>query len=206
MYSLSARLNSIFFFTAFVLVALSGLNILTSKLNQVREAKVDFKVTQINAFNVADLTRYDTPGTPREGRLWEEVSFNFTLNTDLTPLFNWNVKQLFFYATITYKDNKGRKSESTFFDLIVPRDQTNKPYILNFANELDEYFLTDVYSTLRGQEVEFNFYVEIMPIVGYIERTNLNAPVKYRLPDTYTSTRARRKQPQQGPKYFKRPQ
>jgi len=54
--------------------------------------------------------------------------------------------------------------------LIIPRDFSDQPYIIEFDNELDEYFLTDVYTTLRGQEVEFNFYVEIMPIVGYIER------------------------------------
>lgn len=29
--------------------------------------------------------------------------FNFDLNTDLTPLFNWNVKMLFLYLTAEYE-------------------------------------------------------------------------------------------------------
>ncbi len=29
--------------------------------------------------------------------------FNFDLETDLTPLFNWNVKQLFLYLTAEYE-------------------------------------------------------------------------------------------------------
>jgi signal peptidase complex subunit 3 len=37
--------------------------------------------------------------------------FNFDLETNLEPLFNWNVKQLFLYLTAEYqtKDNVNKK-------------------------------------------------------------------------------------------------
>jgi signal peptidase complex subunit 3 len=36
--------------------------------------------------------------------------FNFDLNVDIEPLFNWNVKQLFLYLTAEYKT-----SQNVFF-------------------------------------------------------------------------------------------
>ena len=38
------------------------------------------------------------------GKKKNDLGFlNFDLETDLTPLFNWNVKQLFLYLTAEYK-------------------------------------------------------------------------------------------------------
>ena len=35
--------------------------------------------------------------------------FNFDLETDLEPLFNWNVKQLFLYLTAEYETKENVK-------------------------------------------------------------------------------------------------
>jgi len=96
MYFLSERINAIFFFSASTLVVMSGLNILTSKLSQVREADIDFQIKKL-AFSFNN----------EEG--WEEVLFTFDMKTDLTKIYNWNVKQLFFYVTVTFNETKGKK-------------------------------------------------------------------------------------------------
>ena len=38
---------------------------------------------------------------------------------DLTPLFNWNTKQLFLYLQAEYEDAKGTKNEVVIWDRIV---------------------------------------------------------------------------------------
>jgi len=43
---------------------------------------------------------------------------HFDLNADLTPVFNWNVKQLFVYLVAEYK-TKNNQVNQVFIDLLI---------------------------------------------------------------------------------------
>ena len=45
--------------------------------------------------------------------------FNFDLETDLEPLFNWNVKQLFLYLTAEYVTKENVKKKYFLLDKIL---------------------------------------------------------------------------------------
>ncbi|KAI0784614.1 signal peptidase 22kDa subunit, partial [Abortiporus biennis] len=47
----------------------------------------------------------------------------FNVSADLTPLFNWNTKQLFLYVGAEYTDNKGVRNEVVIWDKIVRRKE-----------------------------------------------------------------------------------
>lgn len=47
------------------------------------------------------------------------VALTAVVPADLTPLFNWNTKQLFLYLQAEYNDAKGTKNEVVIWDRIV---------------------------------------------------------------------------------------
>lgn len=47
------------------------------------------------------------------------VALTAVIRADLTPLFNWNTKQLFLYLQAEYNDAKGTKNEVVIWDRIV---------------------------------------------------------------------------------------
>ncbi|KAJ6155474.1 hypothetical protein N7470_006040 [Penicillium chermesinum] len=71
----------------------------------------------------------------------EYAQFRFDLDADLTPLFNWNTKQVFVYVYATYSssDNPNtrlRDSEAIIWDTII--QATPSPY--TFANLQEKFF------------------------------------------------------------------
>lgn len=59
------------------------------------------------------------------------MQFRFDLDADLSPLFNWNTKQVFAYVYATYSssdkpDSQVRDSEAIIWDIIIPA--TPSPY------------------------------------------------------------------------------
>lgn len=84
----------------------------------------------------------------------EYTTIRFDLDADLSPLFNWNTKQLFVYVTANYPTTtiggdggKGTEgSESIIWDLIIPAPAT--PY--SWQNIKNTYF-PDA-KTLRAQK------------------------------------------------------
>jgi len=77
-----------------------------------------------------------------------------------------------------------KKSEVTIFDQIMPRNLENKGHNITLTDKQIEYPVRDIYRSLRGQTAQINFFVEIMPIVGYIERVKLQS-IDYKFPSEY---------------------
>ncbi|KPI41831.1 Microsomal signal peptidase subunit 3 [Cyphellophora attinorum] len=66
----------------------------------------------------------------------EYAQIRFDLNADLSPLFNWNTKQLFVYVTANYPSSAGGVSEAVIWDAIIPSPQS--PY--SFDNLKTQYW------------------------------------------------------------------
>ncbi|KAL4438820.1 hypothetical protein ABPG74_013493 [Tetrahymena malaccensis] len=178
MYNMSNRLNQITFFTGMVLLAFSGLNLFIGQFHLKGEPVVNFNVNQVRRlFN-------------SQQRGWQECWINFEIGVDLTNYLNWNSKFAFVYLNVQFKSQDGKYlSENIIWDSHIQRQlqptvfdgplqkyyekvnlPTNK---LNIKNTRHEYALRDVYSSLLGQEVTFQVWVEVTPIIGNIFREKI---------------------------------
>ncbi|KAJ5958169.1 Signal peptidase 22kDa subunit [Penicillium vulpinum] len=123
MHSSLNRIQSVFgFFTTVALVvsALAAVSVLFFPADETN-ASVQLKNVQV----VKGRPHYYS--TKRE----EYAQFRFDLDADLSPLFNWNTKQLFVYVYAVYSssnkpDSQVHVSESIIWDTIIPA--TPSPY------------------------------------------------------------------------------
>eukprot|EP01017_Pseudomicrothorax_dubius_P016868 TRINITY_DN1906_c0_g1_i2.p1 TRINITY_DN1906_c0_g1~~TRINITY_DN1906_c0_g1_i2.p1 ORF type:complete len:117 (+),score=7.38 TRINITY_DN1906_c0_g1_i2:290-640(+) len=115
----------------------------------------------------------------------------------MTNLYNWNVKQIFLYMTVSFEHDFGGKNSTksviTVWDSILPRWETKRSkttwvmrnrHKYKFENEAIEYPIRDVYHTLKGKTVTVSLKAEVMPIIGHIfsvhlHNTTLALPNKY---------------------------
>lgn len=75
------------------------------------------------------------------GKKKNDLGFlNFDLETDLTPLFNWNVKQLFLYLTAEYKTKSNALNQVVLWDKIVLKGEN---YKLDYKGAKTKYYLWD---------------------------------------------------------------
>ncbi|KAG7204903.1 hypothetical protein KM043_005298 [Ampulex compressa] len=73
----------------------------------------------------------------------------FDLQTDLTPLFNWNVKQLFLYLTAEYQTENNSINQVVLWDKIVLRGDNA---VLHFKDMNTKYYFWDDGTGLRGNK------------------------------------------------------
>lgn len=64
----------------------------------------------------------------------------FDLQADLTPLFNWNVKELFIFVTAEYKTETNALNQVVLWDKILLRGDNAK---LNLRNMNPKYYFWD---------------------------------------------------------------
>ncbi|GAM17313.1 hypothetical protein SAMD00019534_004880, partial [Acytostelium subglobosum LB1] len=102
------------------------------------------------------------------------------LDTDLTPLFNWNTKMLFLYITAEYQTTENVVSQVVIWDRIL-NDKTKA--IINEKN-LIKYILIDHSGELRSANITLTFNYNVIPISGPLTRHkqgsySFNMPVDY---------------------------
>jgi len=119
------------------------------------------------------------PGSNRHFRQKNhEYSFmRFNISADLTPLFNWNTKQLFLYVGAEYESADGTKNDVVIWDRIVRRKQD--AFINTEAKS--KYPLRDMAKTFSGvSPVNYTLKYNVMPYVGvltYGEAARTNKPI-----------------------------
>lgn len=64
----------------------------------------------------------------------------FDLQTDLTSLFNWNVKELFLYLTAEYQTDNNELNQVVLWDKILLRGENA---VLDFKNMNTKYYFWD---------------------------------------------------------------
>uniref|UniRef100_A0A8C2I0I0 Signal peptidase complex subunit 3 n=1 Tax=Cyprinus carpio TaxID=7962 RepID=A0A8C2I0I0_CYPCA len=94
-----SRANSLFAFSLSVMAALTFGCFITTAFKD-RSVPVDIQVSKVMIKNVDDFTG------PRErsdlGFVTFDISANILLTEQTTPIFDWNVKELFLYLTAEY--------------------------------------------------------------------------------------------------------
>jgi len=96
----------------------------------------------------------------------QDLTFiNFNITADLTPLFNWNTKQVFLYLEAEYDNVKGVKNEVVIWDRIIRRKEDA---FIKFVGK-NKYMFRDMSNSFKN--VPPAYYVlkySIMPYVGVL--------------------------------------
>lgn len=93
------------------------------------------------------------------------MKLSFDLDADLTPLFNWNTKQVFVYLTASY-DGKLKstvKSEVTLWDSIITDKETAH---ISLKNARSKYSVWDIEEKLSARDLTFKLHWNIQPWIG----------------------------------------
>lgn len=94
----------------------------------------------------------------------ENSKIQFDLETDLTPLFNWNTKQIFIYLTAEYPGKSDDSSNKiTYWDKIIT---DKKDAVLSLKNQRSKYSVWDVEKSFRGREATVKLGWNIQPHIG----------------------------------------
>lgn len=164
MYSLSIRINSIFFYFGVCLALLGAFNIATTFFLKGQPKVKYFKYTPTSLY----LNQY-TKVQHANGIL------NFDI--DFEPCYNWNTNLVFAWISATYRSekkgsNKPQYTTVTIWDNIMKRDKPLTHQVV-LKNETAEYPLIDANKNLNGKQVELVLHWEHMPVIGPILKKSI---------------------------------
>lgn len=82
----------------------------------------------------------------------------------MSPLFNWNTKQIFIYLTAEYPGKSDESSNKvTYWDKIITN---KKDSILNLKNQRSKYSIWDIEKSFRNRNATVKLEWNIQPYIG----------------------------------------
>ena len=123
----------------------------------------------------------------RQLKDWDALSFKYNLEagklivkSDLSSLYNWNLKQLFFYMEAEWEhEENGKKLSDRMIisDWILEspdnRENVVPSYTVSVKNRSIEYQIRDVYKQLAGKKIKVSLNVEFMPTIGFFFKVHI---------------------------------
>nr|XP_032512286.1 signal peptidase complex subunit 3 [Danaus plexippus plexippus] len=178
MYSVITRVNAILTYTLSVLACLTFLCFLST-------LTVDYRTTaQMNTVKVV-VKNVPDYGASRERNDLGYLTFD--LKTDLSNLFNWNVKQLFLYLTAEYITPNNELNQVVLWDKIILRGENA---LLDFKNMNTKYYFWDDGNGLKGHNnVTLTLSWNIIPNAGLLPNIQAVGLHSFKFPTEYTQTR-----------------
>ncbi|XP_026747384.1 signal peptidase complex subunit 3 [Trichoplusia ni] len=178
MYSVLTRGNAILTYTLSVLACLTFLCFLSTLTVDYRTA-AQMNTVKVVVKNVPDY------GASRERN---DLGFlTFDLKTDLSHLFNWNVKQLFLYLTAEYISPNNELNQVVLWDKIILRGENA---LLDFKNMNTKYYFWDDGNGLKGHNnVTLTLSWNIIPNAGLLPNIQAIGQHSFKFPTDYTQTR-----------------
>ncbi|XP_025087559.1 LOW QUALITY PROTEIN: signal peptidase complex subunit 3-like [Pomacea canaliculata] len=173
-----SRLNTIFAFTLSVMAVLTFCCFLTTAFNDSKRP-VEIGTAKVTVKNVPDYSA---------DRERSDLGFVvFDLSADLTPLFNWNVKQLFLYLTAEYKTEDHPLNQVVLWDKIIVRGENA---ILNLKNANTKYYFWDYGNGLKGNNnVTITLSWNVIPNAGTLPKVAGDGRHRIQFPNEYSSGR-----------------
>ncbi|CAK9805423.1 Signal peptidase complex subunit 3 [Anthophora quadrimaculata] len=178
MHSVFARNNAVMAYTLSVSACLTFCCFLSTVFIDYR-ANANLNTVKVAVKNLPDYS------ASREKN--DLAYLTFDLQTDLTPLFNWNVKQLFLYLTAEYQTENNKFNQIVLWDKIVLRGDNA---VLDFKNMNTKYYFWDDGNGLRGNKnVTLTLSWNIIPNAGLLPSVNALGSHTFAFPSEYTSLR-----------------
>ncbi|XP_047004422.1 signal peptidase complex subunit 3 [Schistocerca americana] len=177
MHSVLVRGNAILAYTLSVLAALTFCCFLSTVFMDYRTKATMNTVTVMVKKHPSDSARRE---------LNDLGVLTFNLQTDLTDLFNWNVKQLFLYLTAEYTTPNNQLNQVVLWDKIILRGENAN---LDFKNMNLKYYFSDDGNGLRGNKnVTLTLSWNIIPNAGLLPSVSAIGNHTFSFPSEYTSS------------------
>lgn len=178
MHSLLSRGNAILAYTLSVLACLTFVCFISTLFIDYR-TRASLSTVKVVVKNVPDYSA---------SREKNDLGFlTFNLQTDLTHLFNWNVKQLFLYLTAEYTTPNNVLNQVVLWDKIILRGENA---VLDFKNMNTKYYYWDDGNGLRGnQNVTLMLSWNIIPNAGLLPSIVAIGQHAFQFPSEYTTSR-----------------
>lgn len=118
----------------------------------------------------------------------DQLHLQFDLTCDLSLLWNWNVKQLFIWITVSYETATRPVRDSIIWDKVLHSRESS---VLRLRNVQAKYGIIDFQKSLRGTNVTATLHWDIMPQVGWLKIGSANQVEvnSLALPLSYISTK-----------------
>ncbi|KAJ8075842.1 Signal peptidase complex subunit [Marasmius tenuissimus] len=172
MHSIFTRINNV---SALLSSCMMGLlaAIALSSLLLAADPKGDLSIASVKVF---------PSKTPRYPRRKQELAFvNFNVTADLSPLFNWNTKQLFVSLEAEYENVQGVKNEVVIWDRIIRSKEDANIRVVG----KNKYAFREISSSFKKiPTAEYTLKYNVMPYVGlltYGEAARTKEPVAFQM-------------------------
>ncbi|CAK6976127.1 hypothetical protein L3Q82_019260%2C partial [Scomber scombrus] len=186
-----SRANSLFAFSLSVMAALTFGCFITTAFKD-RRVPVDIHVAKVMLKNVDDFTG------PRErsdlGFITFDLSVDILFNTVFqtsnyySPIFDWNVKQLFLYLSAEYATKSNALNQVVLWDKIVLRGENTK---LNLRDMKSKYFFFDDGNGLRANKnITLTLSWNVVPNAGILPLVAGSGHVSLPFPESYETTKS----------------
>ncbi|KAJ7100133.1 signal peptidase 22kDa subunit [Mycena belliarum] len=153
MHSVYARVNNISALLSSCVMGLLAAIALSSVVLSLFEAPLEGGQVLVKGVKV-------THGRGRQYQ-YEHATVAFEIDADLTPLFNWNTKQLFLYLDAEYTNSKGVKNAVVIWDRIVRRREDAQIHV----EGRQKYAFRDK-TGFRDAAATYTLRYNVMPHVG----------------------------------------
>lgn len=164
MFSLSTRAQGVANTTVSAVSAISVIVAILSVIQLYFSGAWSIATTDISGIKAQALLKSSRSFGAEAGRPRENSKISFDLSADLTPLFNWNTKQVFVYLTAEYDGKSaGSGSTVTYWDKII---NDKKDAVLNMKNVKSKYSVWDVEKSFRGRNATLKLQWNVQPWVG----------------------------------------
>ncbi|KAK0418462.1 hypothetical protein QR680_013570 [Steinernema hermaphroditum] len=178
MHTLWTRANAIFAFTLSVLAAATFAAFL-STLAANTSAPVHIKVSNPRLKSVSDYSA--------NGARSDLAMFGMDIEVDVSPIYNWNVKQLFLYLVAEYQTPKNVMNQVVLWDKIIMRDERSVVHEENLVPKY--YFFDDGNNLLNHKNVTLQLRWNVIPNAGYIRLAQGEGTTKVEFPASYITGR-----------------
>ncbi|CAM9509838.1 unnamed protein product [Chrysoparadoxa australica] len=149
MHTVWVRLNGVVFFGFTVLLCLATLAAFSTYLHEGTGTLNKLQLAKLRSFRTSS-------GTDR-------ALISFDMDADLTPAFNWNIKQLFVFVVAEYASETNPVNQVILWDKIIQRPEDAH---LKNKNVFIKYGLIDQGQELRNNSVTLKMYWDHMPLTG----------------------------------------
>lgn len=111
----------------------------------------------------------------------------FDLQADLTPLFNWNVKQLFIYMIAEYETQSNAVNQVVLWDKIIRRGDNA---VLDYRSmNTKYYFWDDGNGLLDNKNITLTLAWNVIPNAGTLPKVKGLGNHAFEFPNEYTTSR-----------------
>uniref|UniRef100_A0A7S2SN40 Signal peptidase complex subunit 3 n=1 Tax=Rhizochromulina marina TaxID=1034831 RepID=A0A7S2SN40_9STRA len=168
MHTVWVRLNAVVFFGLTVIVVLAVLTW--------------FSTVTHRGYPTVDTLQLNSIGTLRNHGERDIAILSFDLHADLSPAFNWNIKQLFVFVVAEYRTKTNPLNQVVLWDRIIERAED--AVIAEDVAQM-EYGLIDYGTELRNTTVNLRLVWDHMPITGRLFMDSLPTS-SFKLPGQYS--------------------